>query len=86
MKKVDVKSFRPASRGSSINDVDNWKEGGVKNWSKLLTDSTKKLPIWGRGLSKIQENFRHCLWMVPRMIDNGIKVSLKLHYDVSKNE
>ena len=21
--------------------------GGVKNWSKLLTDSTKKLPTWG---------------------------------------
>ena len=31
--------------------------GGVKNWSKLSIDSTKKLPIWGRGVSKIQ---KHC--------------------------
>ena len=23
--------------------------GGVKNWSKLPTDSTKKLPTWGKG-------------------------------------
>ena len=23
--------------------------GGVKNWSNLMTDSTKKLPKWGRG-------------------------------------
>ena len=29
-----------------------WPLGGVKNWSQLLTDSTKKLPIWGRGMSK----------------------------------
>ena len=27
----------------------------VKNWSKLLTDRTEKLPIWGRGVSKIQK-------------------------------
>ena len=27
--------------------------GGVKNWSKLPTYSTKKLPTWGRGVSKI---------------------------------
>ena len=29
--------------------------GGVKNWSKLLTDSTKKLPTRGRGVSKIRK-------------------------------
>ena len=29
--------------------------GGVKNWSKLPTDSTKKLPTWGRGVSKIRK-------------------------------
>ena len=28
---------------------------GVKNWSTLPTDSTKKLPIWGEGVSKIQK-------------------------------
>ena len=37
----------------------------VKNWSKLLTDRTEKLPIWGRGVSKIQKNCRRILWMVP---------------------
>ena len=26
----------------SINNVGNWEGGGVKNWSKLLKDSTKK--------------------------------------------
>ena len=31
-----------------MNDVGNW----VKNWSKLPTDSTKKLPTWGRGCQK----------------------------------
>ena len=31
-------------KGLSINDVSNWEGGGgVKNWSKLQTDSTK----WG---------------------------------------
>jgi hypothetical protein len=33
----------------SINDVGNWEGGGVKNWSKLPTDSTKRLLTWGRG-------------------------------------
>ena len=43
------------SKGPSINDVGNWE--GVKNWSKLLpTDSTKRLPTWGRGVSKIRKN------------------------------
>ena len=36
-------------KGSSIIDVGNWEGEGVKNWSKLPTDSTKKLPTWGRG-------------------------------------
>ena len=36
--------------------------GGVKNWLQLPTDSTKKLPIWGRGVSKIQKNCRRRLW------------------------
>ena len=42
--------------------------GGVKNWSKLLTDSTKKLPTWGRGV-KIQKNCQRRLWMVPQLGD-----------------
>ena len=46
--------------------LDPWEGGGVKNWSKLLTDSTKKLPTWGRGVSKIRKNSRHCLWNVPK--------------------
>ena len=28
------------------------RRGGVKNWSKLLTDFTEKLPILGRGCQK----------------------------------
>ena len=37
--------------GPSINDVGN-SEGGerVKNWSKLPTDSTNKVPTWVRGV------------------------------------
>ena len=54
--------------GPSINYVGNWEEGedwgGVKNWSKLLTNSTKKLPILGTEVSKIQKNFRRRIWMV----------------------
>ena len=42
--------------GPSINDVGNWEEGGVINWSKLQMDSTNKLPTWGRGVSKIRKN------------------------------
>ena len=52
-------------KGPSINDVGNWEGGGVKNWSKLPTDSTKKLPTWRRGVSKIRKNCRRHLWMVP---------------------
>ena len=29
--------------------------GGVKNWSRLPSDSTKKLPTWGRRVSKIRK-------------------------------
>ena len=29
--------------------------GRVKNWSKLATDSTEKLPTWGKGVSKIRK-------------------------------
>ena len=36
-------SFYP--KGPSISDVGNRKGEGVKNGSKVLTDSTKKLPI-----------------------------------------
>ena len=37
-------------RWPSINDVGNWEGRGVKKWSKLPTDSTKKLPTWpGEG-------------------------------------
>ena len=39
--------------------------GGVKNCSKLPMDSTKKLPTWGRGVSKIRKKYRRRLWMVP---------------------
>ena len=50
--------FRPwipiTLKGLSINDIGNW-EGEVKNWSKLPTDSTKNLPILGRGMSKFRQ-------------------------------
>ena len=29
-----------------------WQLGGVKNWSKLPMNSTKKLPTWRRGMLK----------------------------------
>ena len=60
--------WRKTAKGPSINDVGNWEGEGVKNWSKLPTDSTKKLMTWGRGrgMSKIKkicvvflENLRH---------------------------
>ena len=38
--------------GPSINDVGNWEGEGVKNGSKLPTDSTKKTADMGRGVSK----------------------------------
>ena len=40
--------------------------GGVKNWSKLPTDSTKKLPTRGRGVSKFRKKCWLRLWMVPK--------------------
>ena len=46
-------SFYP--KGPSISDVGNRKGEGVKNGSKVPTDSTKKLPIWGRGVSKFRK-------------------------------
>ena len=52
-------------QGPSINNVGNWEGGGVKHWSKLPTDSTKKTVIMGEGVSKIQKNCRRHLWMVP---------------------
>ena len=39
-------------KGPSINNVGNREGGGVKNYSKLPTDSSKKLPTWGRVVSK----------------------------------
>ena len=36
----------------SINNVGNCEVRRVKNWSKLVTDSTKKMPTWGRGCQK----------------------------------
>ena len=57
---------RRIAQGPSINDVGNWEGGGVENWSKLTTDSTKKLPTWGRGVSKIKKNGQRRLWMVPQ--------------------
>ena len=41
----------------SINDLGNamGRGEGVKNWSKLPTDSTKNLPILGRGMSKFRQ-------------------------------
>ena len=53
------------AKGPSINYIGNWVGGGVINWSKLPTDSTKKLPTWRKGVSKIQKNCRRCLWMIP---------------------
>ena len=35
--------------GPSINDIGNWEGEGVKNWSKLLRDSTKKTEDVGEG-------------------------------------
>ena len=35
--------------GPSISNVGNWEGGGVKNWSKLPTVSTKKTADMGEG-------------------------------------
>ena len=51
---------RPQTTSSAIR-----KGRGVKKWSKLQTNSTTKLPTWGRGMSKIVKNCQHRLWMVP---------------------
>ena len=64
-----------------------WQLGGVKNWSKLLTDSIKKLPIWEREVSKIQKNLRRRLWMVSiavkwvliRMVYKG-QLQINVHF------
>ena len=42
--------------------------GGVINWSKLPTDSTKKLPTRGRRALKIRKNCQRHLWLVPMFI------------------
>ena len=49
-------------KGPSINDVGNCEGGGFKNWSKLPTDSTKKLPTWPgewgvKNLEKLPTSF-----------------------------
>ena len=41
------------------------KGGGVKNWSILPTDSTKKLPTWGKEVEKTPEKLPMSLWIVP---------------------
>ena len=65
--------------GTSINNVSNQDGGGVKNWSKLPTDGTKKLPIWERGVSKIgQKKFRRRLWMVPILPYMKCRIVLQL--------
>ena len=57
------------SRGSSLGAVHKRRRqlggGGVKNWPKLPTMSTKKQPTWGRGVLNIQKNYRRRLWMTP---------------------
>ena len=44
-------------------EITNYVEaGGVKNWSKLLTDSSEKVPTWRKGVSKIQKKCLLLLW------------------------
>ena len=47
---------------------------GVKNWSKLPTENTKKLPTWGTGVSKIEKNYQRRLWMVPNKTEKIFSV------------
>ena len=47
----------PTAQGPSINDVGNWEGEGVKNRSKLPTDSTKKTSDMGEGGVKNSEKF-----------------------------
>ena len=45
-----------------------WQLGGVKNWSKLSTDSIvilKNADMPGEGGVKIRKKCRRRLWMVP---------------------
>ena len=62
--------------------------GGFKNWSKLPTDSIKKLPTLGRGVSKIRKICRRRLWMVPNKFSIEIKIfylSLKKYFGLILN-
>ena len=38
-----------------MNNVGNWEGGGVKNWTKMLTNSIKIPPIWERGCQKFRK-------------------------------
>ena len=51
--------------------------GGIKNWSKLTTHSTKKTVTWGTGVLKIRENCRRRLWMVPKKKEGKIMESFQ---------
>ena len=60
-------------KGLSINDVGNWEGEGSKIGQNCQRIILKKLPTWGRGVSKI----RRRLWMVPKVIFNEAKAFLK---------
>ena len=52
-------------------------------------DGTKKLPIWGREVSKIQKNCRRRLWMVPIAVKWVLiriiykrKIQLNVHFHI----
>ena len=43
-------------KGPSINDVGNWEGEGSKIGQNCPRIILKKLPTWGRGVSKIRKN------------------------------
>ena len=52
--------------GPSINDVGSWE--GTKIGQHCQQIVLKKLPTWGRRVSKIRKNCRRHLWMVPKYL------------------
>ena len=57
--------------GPSITDVGKWEEGGVKNWSKLPTDSAKNCQN-GRGGVRSLENLTTLFMDGPFSLPTGV--------------
>ena len=65
---ISIETYAPQFNGHNkkfLSSVRRQLGGGGEGGQKLAMDSTNKLLIWGREVSKIQKNCRRILWMVP---------------------